>query len=47
MLAKMDPAEVSALNPLEQMIHVPSVEEEWQLLETSSTRQRSRKSAVQ
>ena len=32
-LAKMDPVEVSALTPLEQVIHVPSEEEEWQLLE--------------
>lgn len=33
MLAKMDPEEVAALTPLEEVIHVPSEEEEWKLLE--------------
>lgn len=33
MLAKMDPAEVAVLTPLEQVIHIPSEEEEWKLLE--------------
>ena len=33
MLAKMDPEEVAALVPLEQVIHLPSEEEEWKLLE--------------
>ena len=33
MLAKMDPEEVSTLIPLEQVVHLPSVEDEWKLLE--------------
>jgi len=33
MLAKMDPEEVAALAPLEQVVHLPTEEEEWQLLE--------------
>lgn len=32
MLAKMDPVEVSALAPLEQVVHLPTEEEEWELL---------------
>lgn len=33
MLGKMDPEEVAALTPLEEVIHLPSQEEEWKLLE--------------
>lgn len=33
MLAKMDPEEVAAIAPLEEVIHMPTEEEEWQLLE--------------
>ena len=33
MLGKMDMAEVAALTPLEKVIHLPSEEEEWKLLE--------------
>lgn len=33
MLARMDPEEVAALTPLEQVVHLPSQEEEWKLLE--------------
>lgn len=32
MLEKMDPVEVSALAPLEQVVHLPTEEEEWELL---------------
>lgn len=33
MRAMMEPAELAALAPLEQVLHIPSEEEEWQLLE--------------
>ena len=33
MVARMAPEEVAALTPLEQVIHLPSEEEEWQLLQ--------------
>jgi hypothetical protein len=33
MVARMAPEEVAALTPLEQVVHLPSEEEEWQLLE--------------
>lgn len=33
MIAGMDPSEVDALTPLEDVIHVPDPEEEWSLLE--------------
>lgn len=33
MIARMDPLEVAALAPLEQVLHLPTEEEEWQLLE--------------
>ena len=33
MLGKMDAEEAAALTPLEKVIHIPSEEEEWQLLE--------------
>lgn len=33
MIAKMDPDEMMALTPLEKVIHLPSEEDEWQLLE--------------
>ena len=33
MLGKMDPEELAALTPLEEIVHRPSEEEEWQLLE--------------
>ncbi len=32
LLAKMDPEEVAVLTPLEQVIHIPTEEEEWELL---------------
>ena len=32
MLAKMDAEEVDALVPLEQVVHLPSEKEEWDLL---------------
>lgn len=32
MLAKMEPDEVTALAPLEQVVHLPTEEEEWELL---------------
>lgn len=32
-IAKMDPSEVAAIKPLEQVVHLPSEAEEWQLLE--------------
>lgn len=32
MIAKMDPEEVAALVPLEQVVHLPTEEEEWDLL---------------
>lgn len=34
LFARMDPEETAALRPLEEVIHVPSEEEEWKLLET-------------
>lgn len=33
MIAKMEPQEVAALTKLEQVVHLPSEEEEWKLLE--------------
>jgi hypothetical protein len=33
MLGKMDPEEAAALTPLEEVVHIPSEEEEWKLLE--------------
>ena len=33
MIAKMEPQEVAALTPLEQVVHLPGEEEEWKLLE--------------
>jgi len=33
LLAKMDPLEIAALAPLEDIVHLPSEEEEWKLLE--------------
>jgi hypothetical protein len=33
MIAKMDPQEIAALTKLEQVVHLPSEEEEWKLLE--------------
>jgi hypothetical protein len=33
MIARMDPEEVAALAPLEQVVHLPTEEEEWRLLE--------------
>ena len=33
MLAKMNPEEVAALTPLEDVVHVPDMEEEWKYLE--------------
>lgn len=33
MIAKMEPEEVATLTPLEQVIHLPAAEEEWELLE--------------
>jgi hypothetical protein len=33
MVARMAPEEVAALTPLEQVVHLPSEEEEWQLLQ--------------
>lgn len=33
MLAKMNSEEVAALTPLEDVVHVPDMEEEWKLLE--------------
>jgi hypothetical protein len=32
-LARMDPAELEILHPLEEVIHIPTREEEWKLLE--------------
>jgi hypothetical protein len=33
MIARMEPEEVAALTPLEQVVHLPTEAEEWQLLE--------------
>ncbi len=33
MLAKMDPDEVAAIAPLEEVVYLPPEEEEWSLLE--------------